>query len=121
MTILVRRANIQKCVVHLQGNLLNKVRPKDKSAFSSDLKEAFNNFSAESSKQKARAKIKNFVDKWKEAYGRPVTKLLDEDYINDYLTYIDYSVEVRRMVYTTNSIENLNRQIRKITKTKISF
>ncbi|MEM9738151.1 MAG: IS256 family transposase, partial [Bacteroidota bacterium] len=32
-----------------------------------------------------------------------------------------YSVEVRCMIYTTNSIENLNRQTRKITKTKISF
>ncbi|MEM9738032.1 MAG: transposase [Bacteroidota bacterium] len=62
-----------------------------------------------------------FVDEWKEAYRRTVTKLLDEDYIDDYLRYIDYSVEVRRMIYTTNSIESLNRQIRKITKTKVSF
>ncbi|MEM9737517.1 MAG: transposase [Bacteroidota bacterium] len=52
---------------------------------------------------------------------RTITQFLDEDYIDDYLTYIDYSVEVRRMMYTTNSIENLNRQIRKITKTKVSF
>ncbi|MEM9737518.1 MAG: transposase [Bacteroidota bacterium] len=67
---LYRSKNIQQCIGHLQRNLLNKVRPKDKSAFSSDLKEAFNNFSAESSKQKARAKIKSFVDNWKEAYER---------------------------------------------------
>ncbi|MEM9737605.1 MAG: hypothetical protein AAF770_00720 [Bacteroidota bacterium] len=60
------------------------------------MKEAFNSFSAESSKQKARAKIKNFVDEWKKAYGRTVTKLLDEDYIDDSLTSIDYSVEVRQ-------------------------
>ncbi|MEM9737847.1 MAG: transposase [Bacteroidota bacterium] len=39
----------------------------------------------------------------------------------NYLAYIDYAVEVRRMIYTTNSIENLNRQIRKITKIKVSF
>ncbi|MEM9738190.1 MAG: transposase [Bacteroidota bacterium] len=50
-----------------------------------------------------------------------VTKLLDDDYVDDYLTYIDYSVEFRRLIYTTNSIENLSRQIRKITKKKISF
>jgi putative transposase len=30
-------------------------------------------------------------------------------------------MEIRRMIYTTNSIENLNRQIRKVTKTKVTF
>ncbi len=46
---------------------------------------------------------------------------LSEEKLRDYLTYIDYPVEVRRMIYTTNSIENLNRQIRKVTKTKVCF
>lgn len=114
-------ANIQKCVVHLQRNLLNKVRPRDKAAFSPDLKEVFNNFDVGSSKKKALAKIKSFVNKWEASYGRTIAKLLDEDYISDYLTYIDYPVEVRRMIYTTNSIENLNRQIRKVIKTKVTF
>ena len=38
-----------------------------------------------------------------------------------YFTYIKYDKEVRRMIYTTNSIENLNKQIRKSTKNKLSF
>ena len=50
-----------------------------------------------------------------------VLEKLSEERIKDYFTYIDYPVEVRRMIYTTNSIENLNRQVRKITKTKIAF
>ena len=50
-----------------------------------------------------------------------VLNRLSEEKRRDYLTYIDYPVEVRRMIYTTNSIENLNRQIRKVTKTKICF
>ncbi len=61
-----------------------------------------------------------FVEKWKGIYSC-VTKLSNEKYIKDYFTYIEYPVEVRRMIYTTNSIENLNRQIRKITKTKVTF
>ncbi len=36
-------ADIQRCVVHLQRNMLNKIRPKDKEDFSIDLKEIFNN------------------------------------------------------------------------------
>ena len=41
--------------------------------------------------------------------------------MQDYLTYIAYPVEVRRMIYTNNSIENLNRQIRRVTKSKVTF
>ncbi len=115
-------ADFQKCVVHLQRRLLNKVRPRDKNAFSYDLKEVFDNFSSESTQEKALEKLRKFVQKWsKLGYATLLSKLLDEDYIQHYLTYIRYPVQVRRMVYTTNSIENLNRQIRKVTKTKVTF
>lgn len=36
-------------------------------------------------------------------------------------TFFKYPPEIRRLIYTTNPIENFNRQIRKITKTKSSF
>jgi putative transposase len=114
-------ANVQRCVVQLQRNKLNKIRPKDKAAIAYDLKQAFNNFSESSSKQEAKEKLKALAKKWEDSYPREVSKLVDEDYIEDYLTYIDFPVEVRRMIYTTNSIENLNRQIRKVTKTKVCF
>lgn len=112
--------DVQRCVVHLQRNYLNKVRPRDKQEFSTGLKEIFNNFESISSKEKAKEKINKFVLKWMSSY-KFVVNLKKYDYIEDYLTYIDYPVEVRRMIYTTNSIENLNRQIRKITKTKVNF
>ena len=114
-------AKFQKCVVHLQRNLLNKVRPKEKKEFSDDLKQVFNNFEKESTKEKAYQKIEIFVKQWKSMYPRLVPKLADKDYIRHYLTYVDFSFEVRRMICTTNSIENLNRQIRKVTKTKVTF
>ena len=113
-------ADIQRCVVHLQRNILNKIRPKDKAEFALDLKEIFNNFETTSTKEHAMEKIKKLRDKWKGMYDRELDKL-SEERIEDYLTYIAYPVQVRRMVYTTNSIENLNRQIRKVTKTKVSF
>ena len=113
-------SDIQRCVVHLQRSMLNKIRPKDKKEFSADLKEVFNNFESTDTKQKAIMKALKFVEKWREIYSC-VIKLSNEEYIRDYFTYIEYPVEVRRMIYTTNSIENLNRQIRKITKTKVTF
>ena len=37
---------------------------------------------------------------------------------HELVTFFDYPTEIRKMIYTTNTIENLNRNIRKITKTK---
>lgn len=114
-------ADVQRCVVHLQRNLLNKTRPRDKESFASDLKEVFNNFDESSKREAALSKLKEFVSKWQSSYGSVVTRLLEDEFISDYLTYIDYPAIIRRMIYTTNSIENLNRQIRKVTKTKVTF
>ena len=114
-------SDIQRCVVHLERNLLRKVKPRDKATFAYDLKEVFNNFDKDSSKEKAYKKLKDFHSTWKNSYSASIDKLLDEGFIDDYLTYIAYPVSVRRMIYTTNSIENLNRQIRKVTKTKVNF
>ena len=116
-----READVQRCVVHLQRSLLNKVRSREKAAFSLDLKQVFNNFATNITREHVMEKMKHFVDTWKASYGKILKNLLDELYIADYLTYIDYPVDVRRMIYTTNSIENLNRQIRRVTKTKVSF
>lgn len=114
-------AGVQRCVVHLQRGLLNKIRPRDKQAFAFDMKQAFNNFDKESSRDKALEKLQNVVQQWSGNYPHLLDKLVDETFISDYLSYIDYPVEVRRMIYTTNSIENLNRQIRKVTKSKVNF
>ena len=113
-------ADIQRCVVHLERNILNKIRPRDKAQFASDLKQVFNNFESTSTKEQAMEKVKKIKRDWGGMYSKVLNRLSEEK-LRDYLTYIDYPVEVRRMIYTTNSIENLNRQIRKVTKTKICF
>jgi transposase-like protein len=105
----------------MKRNILNKIRPKDREELGAGLKNCFNNFSNDSSKEEALLKLQSFVNRWQSSYGRILAKLTDEEFIIDYLTYIDYLVEVRRMIYTTNGIENLNRQIRKVTKTKVTF
>jgi putative transposase len=114
-------ADVQRCVVHLQGGIINKIRPRDKEAFAFDLKQAFNNFDKDSTRGKALDKLAALVKQWGGSYPNLLDKLVDQDYIGDYLTYIDYPLEVRRLIYTTNSIENLNRQIRKVTKQKVNF
>lgn len=113
-------SKVQRCVVHLQRYMLSKIRPKDKVEFGSDLKEVFNNFESVDTIEKAYIKAEKLTKKWKDSY-KFISSLEDEDYLRDYFTYLDYPVEVRRLIYTTNSIENLNRQIRRVIKTKVTF
>lgn len=113
-------SDFQRCVVHKQRNVLNKVRPREKQALAHDIKEVFNNFESDSTLEKAQAKLDKFCATWENSYPNVVKSLQKED-MNDYFTYIQYPVQVRRMIYTTNSVENLNRQIRRVTKTKVTF
>jgi len=110
----------QKCAVHKMRNILNKTRPKDKAEMAQDLKEMFDNFSEKDTKEDALKKVEMFIQKWKVKYPR-IDRFFKEGKIEYYFTYIDFHLEVRRMIYTTNSIENLNRIIRKATKNKLSF
>lgn len=114
------QSRLQRCVVHKMRNLLKKVRSADKTEFAEDLKWVFDNFDKTSTKAKAKERIERFKTKWAKKYPSVRKKLKQED-ILDYLTYIDYDKRVRRMIYTTNSVENLNRIVRKATKNKLSF
>ncbi len=113
--------DFQRCVVHKQRNILNKVRPKEKAVVAKDLCEVFNNFDQSASITLGMEKLELFCKKWGEHYGHIEYMLRNIDEMEDYFTYISYPVEVRRMIYTTNSIENLNRQIKKVTKGKVTF
>jgi putative transposase len=110
----------QKCIVHKMRNILNKTRPKDKAEMAIDLKELFDNFSENDTTEKALKKVEIFIQKWKNRYPN-IASFFKEGKIEYYFTYIEFHPEVRRMIYTTNSIENLNRIIRKATKNKLSF
>lgn len=115
--------NFQKCVVHKIRGCLNKVRPSDKQEVANDLKHVFDNFDKSATLEEAKDKLQNFVIKWKSTYPS-ITKTFDfeeDKNIEYYFTYIKFPCEIRRMVYTTNSIESLNKKIRKATKNKQSF
>lgn len=113
-------SKFQKCAVHKMRNILNKTRPKDKAEMAKDLKELFNNFSEKNTIKNALEKVKIFIKKWKTKYPQ-IKRFFEEGKIEYYFTYIEFHPEIRRLIYTTNSIENLNRIIRKATKNKLSF
>jgi transposase-like protein len=115
-----KKTKLQKCVVHKMRNVLNDIRPKEKAAVAEDLKNVFDNFDADATKEKAYAKVDAFIAKWETKYPS-IKNHFNKKTLEYYFTYIDFSPEVRRMIYTTNSIENLNKHIRKGTKNKLSF
>lgn len=110
----------QKCVVHKMRNILNKVRPKDKQEVAKELKEVFNNFDKDSSIEEAQNKLKAFVEKWGRCYPE-IERSLVNDTTEYYFSYIKFPSSIRRMIYSTNSIESLNKKLRKATKNKQSF
>lgn len=115
-----RGTKLQKCVVHKMRNILNDIRPKEKAKVAEDLKHVFDNFDAGATKEAAYAKVDAFIATWETNYPT-IGKHFSKNTLEYYFTYLDYPPEVRRLIYTTNSIENLNRHIRKGTKNKLSF
>lgn len=113
-------AQFQKCVVHKMRNILNKTRPKQKEEVARDLKHVFDNFDKGDTIASAKDKLLKFLEKWQGTYPE-FSKSFAEDITDYYFTYIGFPCSMRRMIYTTNSIESLNKKIRKATKNKQSF
>ena len=114
------KAIFQKCVIHKQRQILLKTRPKEKAEMADDLKHLFDNFDNDSTIENAKNKLEIFINKWKVKYPN-LKNHFNEGVIDYYFSYIKFNKEVRRSIYTTNGIENLNKQIRKATRNKLSF
>ena len=117
---LFSEAKFQKCVIHKERQILRKTRPKDKAEMAEDLKFVFDNFGETATKKNALKKLESFCIKWKSKYSN-IRNYFREGTKEYLFTYIDFPPKIRRMIYTTNSIENLNRIIKKATKNKLSF
>ena len=114
-----KNAIVQLCTVHLSRNVLAKVKPKDKQEVSAELKAVLN---PENSKDTPAIGIKRFhvfLDKWIKTY--PSFKTYKSLRHHLYFNYLDYEVDIRRMIYTTNWIERLNRNYKRTLKMRTSM
>lgn len=105
----------QICVVHQIRNTLRFVVWKDKRKFMTDLKAIYN----APSKHVAEEALEQLSVTWGAKYPHAIKSWK----VNwDNLThFFDYHLEIRKLIYTTNLIENLNGKIRKYTNNKLSF
>lgn len=106
---------VQLCIVHQIRNSFKFVASKNQKEFMQDLKTVYQ---AET-KDLAELNLLRLDEKWGEKY--PMVLKSWQNNWDNLSTYFKYSKEVRKLIYTTNSIEGLHRQIRKYTKTKSAF
>ncbi len=105
----------QICVVHQIRNSAKYVVWKDKKAFASDLRGIY----TAPTRDAAEAALDGFAQKWSSKYSYAVQSWRRN--WEELTAFFDFPVEIRRIIYTTNIIENLNGKIRKYTKNKTSF
>ena len=105
----------QICVVHQIRNSSRYVVWKDKKAVTADMKHIYN----APTEQAAKAALEDFAEKWESKYSYAIKSWRDN--WDELTVFFEFPVEIRKIIYTTNLIENLNGKIRKYTKNKLSF
>lgn len=109
------KAVTQLCIVHQIRNSCKFLAWKDRGQFCRDLKTVYAAINIEIALEQL-AKLK---EKWQSKYKYAITSW--EENWENLSNYFEYPLELRKIIYTTNTIENLNRGIRKYTKTKTQF
>ncbi|WP_102029562.1 IS256 family transposase [Salirhabdus sp. Marseille-P4669] len=108
-------AGIQRCIIHQIRSSTKYVSYKHLKEFVADLKLIYTSINEDSGLER----LIEFKEKWGKEYPTAV-KSWEENW--DILaTFFAYPPEIRRIIYTTNVIEGLHRQFRKVTKTKSIF
>jgi len=105
----------QICVVHQIRNSCRYVVSKDRKEFTSDMKNIYNAVN----KDIAALELDKFAEKWGSKYAYAIRSWRNN--WEDLTSFFEFPLEIRKIIYTTNVIENMNGKIRKYTKNKLSF
>lgn len=108
-------AEIQSCIVHQIRNSMKYVASKEQKQFMKELKRVYQ----ADTKLEAEMNLKTLAANWSKKY--PVVINSWQDNWHKLSTYFKYTADIRRLIYTTNTIEGFHRQVRKVTKTKGAF
>ena len=109
------RTHIQRCIIHQVRHSLTYIAWKDRKAFVADLKAMYQ----APTREAAETKLLQLAERWGEMYAVAVRSW--ETNWEDLATMFDYPPDIRRLIYTTNTVEGYNRQLRKVIKTKGAF
>ena len=106
---------IQLCIVHKIRNSIRYVASKNQKEFMKDLKQIYQAVS----KEAAEEALIQLEDKWGKKY--PIVIQSWKNKWENLSSYFKYPEDIKRIIYTTNIIESVHRQFRKLTKTKGAF
>lgn len=106
---------VQLCVIHQIRNSMKYVASKNQKAFMADLKPVYK----AATKEAAEAALDELESRWGDKY--PIVLKSWRSKWENLSVYFKYPADIRRVIYTTNSIEAVHRQFRKLTKTKGAF
>jgi transposase-like protein len=104
----------QHCIVHQIRNTLKYISSKDMKVFAKDLRGVYKATNEKSAKRH----LEKMITSWPQYKG--ALELWKKNW-STLSPFFDYSPEIRKILYTTNMIESVNRQYRKITKTTSIF
>jgi putative transposase len=109
------KTEVQSCIVHQVRNTIKYVASKDVKAVIADVKLIYRAVS----KEVAEEHLDALEKKWGAKY--PIVIKSWRTNWHKLSTFFKYAADIRRLIYTTNTIEGFHRQIRKVTKTKGAF
>jgi transposase-like protein len=109
------RTQIQRCIIHQIRNSLKYVTWMDRKPFMADLQLVYQ----AAIREAAEAQLRQLNEKWGDKYAIAIRSW--QNNWEDLATFFAYPAEIRRLIYTTNSVEGYHRQLRKVTKSKGAF
>ena len=109
------KTQVQRCVIHQIRQSLKYVIWKDRKSFVADLKIVYQ----AATRENAEANLLQLEQTWGSKYGSAVRSW--QNNWEDLATFFEFPKEIRRLIYTTNTVEGYHRQLRKVIKSKGSF
>ncbi len=109
------KTEIQLCVIHQIRNTLKYIASKDQKEFMKQLKPVY----SAPTEEAALENLKALEERWSGKYSLAL-KSWRQNWDN-LATFFKYPEEIRTIIYTTNAVESVHRQFRKVTKTRSLF
>jgi putative transposase len=109
------RTEVQQCIVHMVRQSLNYVNWKQRKEVASDLRLIYTS----TTREQAEMRLEEFAEKWDSRY--PTISPAWRRNWERIVPFLAYPQEIRKVIYTTNAIESINRGLRKIIKNRGSF
>ena len=108
------QAKFQRCLVHINRNIMGKVRVSDRKEVASDFKGIHHAINFKEGEEK----IQTFIEKWEKRYPRMTHSLQNTENL---LIFTQFPKAIRGTIYSTNIIESFNKQLKRKTKIKEQF